>query len=218
MLRERTSTIIQSKKAACGRFSKQLLNIDDGKVTTDETECIQLPTDFSTIIDSQDTLTVQFFPNIHRQYTNYEWLTKRAILAAKNVDINELNLNMKYLLPGDSVSYKSIDTVCDVIEAVNYPTEFLNSLDLPGMPPHNLQMKVGSPVLLLRNLNPLGLCNGKRLVIKKLMKNVIEAIILNGEFRGENILLPRFPIIPTDVPSDVHSNLIWGGFQKNNQH
>jgi ATP-dependent DNA helicase PIF1 len=32
------------------------------------------------------------------------------------------------------------------------------------------------------------------------MKNVIEAIILNGNFRGENILLLRIPIIPTDVP------------------
>jgi hypothetical protein len=44
------------------------------------------------------------------------------------------------------MSYKSIDTVCDAIKAVNYPTEFLNSLDLPGMAPHNLQLKVGSPV------------------------------------------------------------------------
>jgi ATP-dependent DNA helicase PIF1 len=31
------------------------------------------------------------------------------------------------------------------------------------------------------------------------MKNVIEAIFLNGKFRGENILLPQIPIIPTDV-------------------
>jgi ATP-dependent DNA helicase PIF1 len=31
------------------------------------------------------------------------------------------------------------------------------------------------------------------------MKNVIEAIILNGEFRGENILLPLISIIPIDV-------------------
>jgi ATP-dependent DNA helicase PIF1 len=28
----------------------------------------------------------------------------------------------------------------------------------------------------------------------------IEAVILNGKFRGENILLPRIPIIFTDVP------------------
>jgi ATP-dependent DNA helicase PIF1 len=104
------------------------------------------------------------------------------------------------LLPGDLVSYESIDTVCDATESVNYPSEFLNSLDLPGMSPYNLQLKVGSSVILLRNLNPPRLCNGTRLVIKKLMKNVIEAIILNGKFRGENIILPRIPIVPIDVP------------------
>jgi ATP-dependent DNA helicase PIF1 len=71
-------------------------------------------------------------------------------------------------------------------------------LDLPGKPPHNLQLKVGYLVILLRSLNPQRLFNGTRLVIKILMKNVI--IILNGKFRGENILLPRIPIIPTDVP------------------
>jgi ATP-dependent DNA helicase PIF1 len=89
------------------------------------------------------------------------------------------------------VSYKYIDTVCDANEAVNCPTEFLNSLDLPDKPPHNLQLKVGSSVILLRNLNAPRLCNGTRLVIKKLMKNFIEVIILKGKFRGENILLPQ---------------------------
>jgi hypothetical protein len=181
---------IQSKKAACERFSKQLLDIGDGKVISDETGCIQLSTDFCTIIDPQNALIDQIIPNVHRQYTNHERLAERSILAAKNVYVNELNLKIQHLLPGDIVSYKSIDTVCDATEAVNYPTEFLNLLDLPDKPPHNLQLKVGSPVILLRNLNPPWLCNGTRLVIKKLMKNVIEAIILNGKFRGENILLP----------------------------
>jgi ATP-dependent DNA helicase PIF1 len=73
-------------------------------------------------------------------------------------------------------------------------------LDLPGKSPHNLQLKIGSPVILLRNLNPPRLCNGTRLVIKKLIKHVIEAIILNGKFRDENILLPQILILPTDVP------------------
>ncbi|GBP92522.1 hypothetical protein EVAR_73783_1 [Eumeta japonica] len=122
-------------------FSKQLLDIGDGKVAIDETGYVKLPTDFCTIADSQDTLIEQIFPDVHTQYINHEWLAERAILAAKNVDVDNLNLKIQMLLPGNLVSYKSIDTVCDDSEAVNFPTEFLNSLDLPGMPPHNLQLK-----------------------------------------------------------------------------
>jgi hypothetical protein len=86
----------------------------------------------------QDALIDQILPNLYRKNTNREWLAERAVLAAKNVDVKELNLKIQHLLPGDLVLYKSIDTVCDATEAVNYPTEFLNSLDLPGMSPHNL--------------------------------------------------------------------------------
>ncbi|KAH0816064.1 hypothetical protein GEV33_006727 [Tenebrio molitor] len=57
-------------------------------------------------------------------------------------------------------------------------TEFLNSLDLPGLPPHNFQLNIGSVVIMLRNQNQPKLCNGTRLVEKKLMGNVIHATIL----------------------------------------
>ncbi|CAH2090016.1 unnamed protein product [Euphydryas editha] len=77
----------------------------------------------------------QIFFDIHTQYLKNEWLAERekAILATKNVDVNDMNFKMQHLLLEDLVSYKSIDTVCDSKEAVNYPTEFLNSLDLPRL-------------------------------------------------------------------------------------
>jgi hypothetical protein len=64
----------------------------------------KLPTDFCTIVDSQDAQIDQIFPNVHRKYTNQEWLAERAILAAKNMDVNELNPKIQHLLPRDSVS------------------------------------------------------------------------------------------------------------------
>uniref|UniRef100_A0A1B6FSD4 Uncharacterized protein n=1 Tax=Cuerna arida TaxID=1464854 RepID=A0A1B6FSD4_9HEMI len=102
-------------------FSKQLLDIGDGKDAVDATWCIKLPSDFCTIVYSQDALIDHIFPDA---YFNHKWLSERAILAAINVDVNKLNLKIQQLLPGYFVTYKSIDTVCDDTEAVNYPAEF----------------------------------------------------------------------------------------------
>ena len=46
-----------SQDPSSDTFSKQLLDIDDGKDTVDEnTACIKLPNDFCTIVDSQNAL------------------------------------------------------------------------------------------------------------------------------------------------------------------
>ncbi|KAK3756439.1 hypothetical protein RRG08_057950, partial [Elysia crispata] len=53
----------------------------------------------------------------------------------------------------------------DIIVA-DYPVEFLNSLNPPGMPPHLLRLKIGAAVILSRNLKPSILCNGTRLIVE----------------------------------------------------
>lgn len=180
-------------------FSKQLLNIGNGTIVMDQnTRTINLPNGFCNIMDTKELLINNVFPNIRENIRDHQWLSERAILAAKNVDVDDMNIKIQDMLHGEAISFKSIDTVVDENEAVHFPTEFLNSLDLPGLPPHNLKVKIGSPIILLRNLNAPRLCNGTRLVVKKLMGNLIEATILNGKFKGDHVLLPRIPMIPAD--------------------
>ena len=54
----------------------------------------------------------------------------------------------------------------------NYPVEFLNSLNLSGLPLHDTKLKVGAVVMLLRNLDPHIRCNGTRLIITAIHANL----------------------------------------------
>jgi hypothetical protein len=36
-----------------------------------------------------------------------------------------------------------------------------------------------------------------------MMNNIIEATILNVKLKGEDVLLPRIPMIPTDMSDDT---------------
>jgi ATP-dependent DNA helicase PIF1 len=123
-----------------------------------------------------------------------------ALLAATNKDVNAINFSILNGIPGEATTYTFIDTVMNQDEVFNFPTEFMNSLDLPGVPPHILSLKIGVPIILLRNINPPRLCNGTRLSVKNMLNNVIDATILNGKFKGEDVLLPRIPMIPTYMP------------------
>lgn len=85
-----------------------------------------------------------------------------------------------------------------VEDAVRYPVGFLHTFDPPGIPPHDLYLKVGGLIMLLCNLNPLKLCNGTMLQVKTLDKHLIEAKIFTGVNQGQTVFIPGIPLIPSD--------------------
>ena len=55
-------------------------------------------------------------------------------------------------MEGELMKYYSIDTNELEDDSIKFPIEFLNSINLPCVPQHKLTLKVGCPIILLRNL------------------------------------------------------------------
>ncbi len=180
-------------------FSRQLLSIGNGQLHYNaEHQLHELPC--GKMVPTNNDLKIQVFPNIAEKFRNPKWLCERAILAPRNDSVDKTNLELLRLLPDMEQSFRSIDTIVDADQAVQLPTEFLNSLQPAGTPPHNLIFKKGAPIILLRNLDPPRLCNGTRLVVKSMQHHVLEATILTGHYQGEDVFIPRIPLIPSDLP------------------
>ncbi|KAK6751096.1 hypothetical protein RB195_002830 [Necator americanus] len=102
-------------------------------------------------------------------------LYERGILAHTNISVRQLNNEALERLctcaPQDVRVYKSVDEALyhEGSSDELYPMEYLNTLEPTGMPPHELRLKKGAIVMLLRNIDVVnGLCNGTRLRIETL--------------------------------------------------
>jgi ATP-dependent DNA helicase PIF1 len=136
------------------------------------------------------------------------YLMQHSILAPKNTDVDEVNNAILKSLFEKSHTYLSANSLAltkkgaSVAVGVSmdslYLVEFLNTLRFSSIANHELQLKVGVSILLLRNLNQLiGLCNGTRLIVKRLGQHVIEAEIITGNNVGKRVFIPRIIMSPS---------------------
>ncbi|XP_029646100.1 uncharacterized protein LOC115219937 [Octopus sinensis] len=148
------------------------------------------------MVNSSAELKNRVLPDLSNNYKSHKLLCERAILTSKNETVVKITHELMNKIPTVIKKYKSVDSVLDENQAVHYPTEFLNSPEPPGIPPHKLFLKVGVPIVLLRNIDLPKLCNGTRLIVKTLSPNVVEASIITGCASGEEAVIPRIPIKP----------------------
>jgi len=157
-------------------FSNWLIQLGDGKLSNTHglpDDIIEIPT---SLICTHSIIKEIFGERLSPH--DVARFSKTAILCPKNYDVDNINEEVLELLEGAHVTYFSSDSIHDESDddKQNYPVEFLNELTPSGMPIHKLNLKKGSIVMLLRNLNTKrGLCNGIRLVVKELKSNLIIA-------------------------------------------
>ena len=81
-----------------------------------------------------------------------------------------------------------------------YTTEFLNSLNVNGLPLDNLELKINALVMLLRNVDVnSGLCNGTTMRIVSIINEILKVHITNGSHIGDYALIPRIELTPSDT-------------------
>ncbi|KAJ9546827.1 hypothetical protein OSB04_019370 [Centaurea solstitialis] len=116
---------------------------------------------------------------------------ERCILCSTNDDVDMINSHVLTKMSGEMHELLSADKICastDNLEEMQimYSCEFLNTLCFSGIPNHKLELKVGAPIILLRNINlQKGLCNATRLVVTQISRRVIEAVTITGTHVGE---------------------------------
>ncbi|GBP32315.1 hypothetical protein EVAR_86148_1 [Eumeta japonica] len=154
------------------QFANYLLKLGNDELPLNNMDEIELPLS----VISTGNLIDEVFGNCLVS-ENYDGMKDRAILAPLNKDVDKINNDIVAKLPGENKIYYSNDSVKDQHEgALEFTTEFLNSVNISDLPPHELKLKKKSLIMLLRNLNVSeGLCNGVRLIVTSLCNNIIKA-------------------------------------------
>jgi ATP-dependent DNA helicase PIF1 len=200
------------------KFAKWVLNVGDGSLLAIAKEegvdpdWIKIPSHMRLPAEdcSLKGLIRTIYPDHRCHSGDAMYLMQHNILAPKNTDVDEVNNVILESLSEELHTYLSANSLTPTEEGASvvarvsmdslYPVEFLNILQFSSITNHELELKVGVPILLLHNLNQsIGLCNGTRLIVKRLGQRVIEAEIIIRNNVSKRVFIPRIIMCPSDI-------------------
>ncbi|KAL3654415.1 hypothetical protein CASFOL_004096 [Castilleja foliolosa] len=208
-MRLRTHGSDADRTGEASEFASWLLEVGDGLVgeidTNDpqNTRNIRIPPQYliPNCANRLESLIYFIYDLSTLNNPSPEVLSTRAIVCPTNETSDEINKLVLSLTPGECRTYYSHDVMIPHGSNRNdleplYPQEYLNQLSFSGIPPHELALKINTPVILIRNINQtLGLCNGTRLIVSQLLPRIIEAQIITGTSVGTRVYIPRIKFV-----------------------
>lgn len=152
----------------------------------DDSHCIQIPYDLLVPLTNNliENIVIAIYDNFQIYYANLEYHRQRAIITPYNETVDLINTYALDLILGTTKIYYSTDLILHTSDCIPdhqliYPIEFLNSLKFPGLPNYALELKVGTVIMLLRNLNKnSSLYNGTKLIVTQFAHIIIKGKII----------------------------------------
>jgi hypothetical protein len=183
-------------------FARWQLRVGHGMDTDNEAN-VHLPDHFKCPENSVPSLINAIYPDIHDpQRHSDQYFSERTILSSRNDDVDDLNAYILHKFPGQQRVFHSADSVPNSTPdqgELMYPVEYLNSINCSGLPLAQVALKIGCPIMVLRNLDPgHGVCNGSRGILTRMRNRVLEARLLTGDHAGETMFIPRITLRPTE--------------------
>ena len=194
-----------SGDARLEEFDQWLLSLGDGTAPVVNSEVIELPEELCSVINKDDEkksmaeFCEEIFPALDRNVGDEKWLEGRAVLAPTNREVDKINSLMIDKLSGQLITLQSSDGLDNDRDAYRYNVEYINTLNPSGLPASRLTLKPGMPVMLMRNLNPTeGLCNGTRLVFKRMLSHRLLVCRTVGLDVDRDVYIPRITLRPKE--------------------
>lgn len=198
-------SLSQQQRHAMEEFAKWILDIGEARLTmsgtNDETNQNYITIPSEIILHSSGpkipAISIAIYDDFHLFYKDISYLARRCIVCPVNAVVDEINDFMVTKVSGCVREYLSSDSIANSTEqpsdfSVLYPPKFLNSISINNFSQHRLALKVGVPVVLLRNLNQsIGLCNGTRILLERLDDHVLQGQIMTGNHVGDTVCIPR---------------------------
>ena len=181
-------------------FGDFLLQIGEGRYPNDD-QLIEIPSYMTSQSKQVDGFIDELYGDLKQINPKQMDLSilKTAILTPKNEHMRQINRIAIKKFKGKAKEYLSTNEVKDKRNICTYTTEYLNSLEINGLPEHSLVLKIGAPVMVLRNYDPYnGVCNGTKGIVSRLSRNVIEIIIEDVNNEPKAVLLHPWDLDPSD--------------------
>ena len=175
-------------------FAKWLRELGKGSLN-DENDDVILPQSLRCSTNDIGDLIDHAYPSIDTTQPD-DYFQQRCILAPRDREVHEINDIVLERFPGPVCDLWSVNEAFKPqteIPEEDCPIEVLHSITPPGFPLARLSLKVGCPVIFLRDLP--GACNGSRGIVTKTGIRILEVRLLSGEV----MLLPRVPHVYEDA-------------------
>ncbi|MCP4985903.1 MAG: hypothetical protein GY928_07505, partial [Colwellia sp.] len=172
-------------------------------------DVIRIPDELMSKSSDLDSFIEEIYPSLSENYENIDFFADKCILTPLNTVCDSINDKCIHQIPGKLKIFESNNYAIFARNKTLYSRKTLEQCKNNGLPPHILKIKIGAPIMLIRNLDPdNGMCNGTRCIVIDFDDKIIKARISVGPFKGRIIYIPKIKNMTSSATNTLPVDMI----------